>query len=434
MIEKEAEVVVIGGGISGCAIAYNLAKRGTKVVLLEKDTLAYEASGRTWGYVRQQGRHACEIPLMQESIKLWAELSQELNSEVDFIRGGNLLVAESEKDVEQFEESVKVAQGLGLNSTMVTPQRIQEIVPFLKKGPFIAGMWCPEDGHADPHKAVNAFANAAREYGAQIYTHCPVQGIELSGDRISHVVTDMGEIKTPILVCAAGVWAGQVAKMVGVEWPARVIRVSVARTKPVEPMGNRTAVWGPRLAFRQTGYGSFYMAPGHLMPVDHDIRLDALRNLKYWAPKAIEQRRLLRVHLTADLLRDLARSLPGSPTKKRPFAFSIGLKPTINYKQLEYVRRKFYEYVPSLAGIEIEHRWAGLIDLMPDAIPVLGETESPKGFIMASGFTGHGFALGPIVGRLISQLILDGKPSLPLDAFRHSRFAEGRVSAFKRLA
>lgn len=422
-MEKEAEVVVIGGGISGCATAYNLAKRGAKVILLEKGKLADEASGRTMGVVRQQGRQACEIPLMMESINIWGHLSEELQSEVDFIKGGNVWLAETPQDLEEMEESVKASQNYGLDSKMITLDEVRKLVPTLENE-FLAAMHSPRDGHADPVKTVLAFARAAQEHGAHIYENCAVQNIELQGGKIDGVLTDDGEIKTPTVVCVAGVWSAKLARMVGLQLPVKVGRFAMAATEPRPPLF-KAFLWGPRLGVRQTVDGSLHYCAGFRDPLDYDFTLDSFRDLRLWMPNLVKNRGLVKINVGSDLLKDLARTLPGSPTKKNPFAFSTGMEPKVNHKLVNKHLRLLEEFMPTLKGIKTVRTWSGLIDLTPDLIPILGNVERPRGFIIGAGFSGHGFALGPITGRIMSELALDGKTALPIEPFRYSRFIEG---------
>lgn len=165
----KTDVIVIGGGISGCATAYNLAKRGAHVILLEKGQIADEASGRTWGAVRRQGRQAPEVPLAIESLKLWDKLHEELGTETHFIRGGNLLLAGNARELADFENTVKITKEYGLESDIVTRERAREILPGLS-GKFVGGMYSPSDGYAHPVKTTTAFARAAQENGATVRT------------------------------------------------------------------------------------------------------------------------------------------------------------------------------------------------------------------------------------------------------------------------
>ncbi|MEE9199221.1 MAG: FAD-binding oxidoreductase [Dehalococcoidia bacterium] len=431
-MEKRAEVVVIGGGISGCAIAYNLAKRGAQVVLLEKGQIADEASGRTWGAVRRQGRQAPEVPLAMESLKLWGQLSEELGSETHFIRGGNLLLAGDDKELADFQETVKITKQLGLESDIVDRKRIiEEIVPGIQ-GTFVGGMYSPSDGYAHPVKTTNAFAQAAQEHGAKIYTRCPVERIETTDGKVRSVVTDKGEIETDTVVNAAGVWAARLARTCGVKIPMRIIRTHVTITEP-KPDFTSPLVWTPGVSFRPTVDGNILLGAGGKIPVDHDIDLSSIQDFTLFRKGFFQFRKQIKIHVGRPLLNDIMSRLPGTAIHGRFFASTVGVEPEVNWDSIRKMREAFFEHMPHLRGLRFVKTWAGWIDLTPDIIPILGEVPGVKGLILATGFSGHGFALGPITGRVISELVLDGKPSLPLDDFRLSRFKEKGVAAIRRL-
>lgn len=433
MLEKETEVAIIGGGISGCATAYNLAKRGIKVVILDKGEVAFEASGRNMGVVRQQGRHPGEIPLMMECIRIWEHLDQELNAETDFIQGGNMLLAETEEDLKEFEESVKITQSLGLNSNILSPQEVRKVVPDLV-GNFLAAMYSPKDGHADPEKATRAFARAAQEYGAKLYTNCAVLNIDLKGGRVSGLDTDLGRIEAPAVLCAAGVWTPKLLGKLGIFMPTRVVSNSGGLTEPVPPKF-RPWIMANSAGFRQTAGGGIYFGTGYRYPLDYDIGLDSLKDLSIWLSRLAENRGVIKLHLSLGHLKeDIEERLPFLSRGKRPRALRSVMEPKVNHKALEDVRSAMTRLMPSLKGLRVVKTWAGFWDLTPDMIPVLGEVKQPKGLFVAAGFSGHGFALGPITGRILSELIVDGRSSLPIDAFNPSRFVKGqKVPPIKRV-
>lgn len=427
MIRKEADVVVVGGGISGSAAAYNLAKRGAKVVLLEKGEIASEGSGKTGAAVRQQGRHPSEIPLMVESMKIWERLSEELHSEIDFVQGGNMFLAQTEDEVAELERAVRDAHASGLKDVKIlTPEETRKIIPHIE-GQIAAAMFSPRDGHSDSVKTTAAFANAAKEYGAQIYTGCVASDVLLKGGKVSGIATNLGEIKTPVVVIAAGVWATRLAETVGVHIPVKIIRYTLAETNPFPPLF-KAYIRGPYSSARQTVGGTIRLGGGFKGAVDYDIGFDALEDLNYWLSRLSMHRKLVKMHLDGQVMaREIKRVQPFSRAARVSGRFPMIAEPTFNRKLIDGKLKTLTSLMPVLKGAQIAKAWAGFVDLTPDMLPVLGAVERPKGLILAAGFSGHGYALGPITGRLISELILDGKPSLAIDAFRQSRFAEGKV-------
>ena len=425
MADQQADVIVIGGGIAGCATAYYLAKRNANVILLEKGEIADEQSSRAWGFVRQQGRSPAEIPLMMASNQMWQSLSEELNSDIEWVQEGLLALAPDDAMMEKFRRWLQVGQGYGVDTRLVTSQEVKELVPALA-GQWAGGMYTPSDGHAEPRKATTAFARAAQEHGVNINTSCPVQGLEVTGGRVTGVVTDGGVIRAPVTVCAAGAWSFRLAQQVGLALPQQAVRATVAETLPAPPLTN-IGLWVPDLGLRQRPDGSCYIAAGPV--ADYDVTLESFRHLRMFLPNYLRNRGFFQVHLGQDLIKDVARVIRNPINRKRPFPVGVGVEPQPSEKAVSRALRRFHELFPSQASLGLQRVWAGRIDVTPDLLPVLGEVEEPKGLIFATGFSGHGFGMGPIIGRLVSELILDGKTSLDTYPFRLSRFAEG---AWKR--
>ncbi len=420
MEKNEADVVVIGGGIAGCATAYYLAKRNAKVVLIEKGDIADEQSGRAWGFVRQQGRSPAEIPLMLACNRMWRELPAELNADVEWVQGGLLALAPDEQMMEEYRAWLQIGEEHGVDARLLSRKEIKDLIPPLE-GDWPGGMYTASDGHAEPVKATTAFARAAQELGAQIYTSCPVEQVEVAAGQVTGVVTNRGTITAPVVVCAAGAWSAKLARGLGISLPQQAVRATVAETVPAPPI-TRVGLWAPDLGFRQRPDGSCYIAAGPI--ADYDVTLDSLRHWRLFLPNYMKNRGFFKVRVGSELLKDIARSLPRSPAKKRPFPVGVGEEPRPNQKSVERGMRSFSRMFPAHSGLGVQRVWAGRIDVTPDLLPVLGEVDQPKGFIFATGFSGHGFAMGPITGVLISELILDGKASLDLSPFRFSRFKE----------
>jgi glycine/D-amino acid oxidase-like deaminating enzyme len=231
-------------------------------------------------------------------------------------------------------------------------------------------------------------------------------------------------VRTSTVVCAAGAWSTRLARTLGLSLPQRWVRGTVARTTPAPPV-TACAVWGPGVAFRQRRDGSFNIAAGGAL--DHDVTLDSLRQVRFFLPSYWKNKALFRFHVGRPLLASLAAVLPGSAARRRPLVWDRGLEPAPNPAKVQRSLAELQRVLPSLPALGIARSWAGYIDTAPDLVPVLGEVTSLRGFLLATGFSGHGFAMGPIAGRLVSELIVDGKPSLDIGAFRFSRFAEGAV-------
>src|SRR5215470_9117758 len=422
-MERAADVVVVGAGIVGCATAYFLTRRGARVVVVERGSVAGEQSRKNWGFVRQQGRDPVELPLVVEANRLWQGLERELGADIEWVQGGNLALAADEARLARFEAWLPIAREFGLDTRLLRARDLASVVPGLV-GAWVGGLHTPGDGHADPEKTTDAFARAAVADGATLHLQCAVQAVTTHAGAVAGVVTEQGEIRAPVVVCAAGAWSSRLTRTLGLDLPQRWVRGTVARTTPA-PAVTACAVWGPGVAFRQRRDGSFNIAAGGAL--DHDVTLDSLHQLRFFLPNFWKNRTLFRFHVGRPLLRSLAATLPGSAARRQPLVWDRGRDPQPNPVKVRRSLAELQRVLPALPPLGIARQWAGYIDAAPDLVPVLGEVPGLRGFVLATGFSGHGFAMGPIAGRLVSELIVDGKPSLDLTAFRFSRFAEGAV-------
>lgn len=423
-MRQTADVVVIGGGIVGCSAAYYLAKRGLSVTLLERGDVAIEQSGRNWGFVRQQGRHPYELPLMIEGNAIWQNLESELEADIEWFQGGNLGLAVDEERLARFEEWQGLAREHGLDTRILAPGQVRELIPLMR-GQWAGAMYTPSDGHADPTKATRALARAAVRAGATIRTNCAVEEILLAGGRVTGVHTEVDEIQSNHIVCAAGAWSTRLARSVGLRLPQRSVRATVQLTSPA-PKLTESGVWADGVSFRQRRDGRLVVAGGG--GADYDVTLELFRHARQFLPSYWKNRSLFRFHVGRPLLRDVVAGLPGTDRHAHPYSFRNAVEPPPNRTKARLALERFRELFPSLGSIETEQTWAGYIDATPDAVPVIDALDSPRGFIFATGFSGHGFALGPIAGRLVSELIVDGKPSLDIRGLRFSRFAENDLA------
>lgn len=428
---QETDIAIIGGGIVGCAVAYNLARRGAKVVLLEKGRFGDEQSSRNMGAVRQQARDPVETPLMMECIRIWKELEPELEADIEWVQGGNLGLAADDAEMARFEEAFQTAQQFGLDSRLVSSAEIKQMVPRMEST-WRGGLFTASDGHASPGKASEAFVQAAGRHGAVLEPYCAVEGFEQSNGRISAVLTGKGRLKVGAVVCAAGAHSFKLARMLGLDLPIRVVRSTVAETEPLPPI-TKAHVWGEGFVIRQRPNGQVHLNFHSSRAGEYDITLDSFRHLRLFLPVFLQNRTLLRVRVGKALLADILRRLPGAQARRRPFSHTVDVEPATNPRTVERCRETFSKHFPGLGEVPIHRTWAGNIDCTPDLLPVLGPVSEVAGFYFATAFSGHGFAMGPLMGRLLTEWILDGKPSLDLHAMRYTRFAEGDIRIPKNL-
>lgn len=426
--DTRADVVIIGAGIVGCCIAYYLAKKGLNVVIVEKGEVAGEQSSRAWGWVRQQGRNPREIPLVMFAKQLWTGLSDEIGADVEWIEGGSLKLAYTDDDLSEFEAWAREARDLGLDTTVLSREAVKREIPALS-GPFLGGIYTPDDGQTEPRRATEAIANAARENGVSLRTSHTVERLEVENGAIKAVVTENGRIETDKVVCAAGAWTAKVARMIGVKVPQRVVKGTVACTEPA-PFVSYCTVMTPEVTFRQKQDGTFYISNG--THSDYYIDLEALRDVGLFMRNFLRIRKRTSIHLGKELIDDIFRVLPGSPARARPFAHTIGVEPKPNTDFVDRSIRHLRRLLPSVGRLEVRRTWAGRIDASPDATPILGEAPGVKGFYVATGMSGHGIAMGPGVGLVMSQLIMGETPSVDLHPFRLSRFKQNDSADWRK--
>jgi len=424
-MERKADVAVIGGGIVGCAAAYYLAKQGLRPVVFEKGRIAGEQSSRNWGFVRQQGRDPAEVPLMMASNRIWRGLEEELDADLEWTQGGNLVVAETQEKLGLFEQWLEVAKTHQLDSRLLTRVEIERLIPGIKTD-VLGALYTPSDGHAEPAKVAPAIARAAERLGAVIHTDCAVLAIEVKGGAVSGVVTEKGIFSAEAVICASGAWTSRLLSRLGVSLPQLWMRGTVARTTAVPKEVTKMGVWAG-LAFRQRRDGTFNIAAGG--SADHDIMFDSLRHGPAFLDAFRRNRAFLRLNVTGRLFEHL-------PGRFSQGAFEAELKrnraldPPANPRLVADALRRLRETFPNLGRIAVERSWAGYIDFTPDMIPVIDRLDRPRGLVIAAGLSGHGFGMGPIVGRLAAELAQGSRASLDVAAFRLARFSDGsRIEA-----
>jgi sarcosine oxidase subunit beta len=382
---RPTDVVIIGGGISGAAAAYELAGDGARVTLVEQGDLASMASGWTLAGVRQSGRHPAELPLAIAAVARWATLADELGADVEYRREGNLRLARTVEQVAEIERVVATGRAQGLDLAFLPDNRsIREIAPALSEA-ILAASYCPTDGHANPTKTVAAFAEAAKRRGATIRTGTTVTGIAAHSGKVAGVRTSIVDIPADVVVVAAGVHSPALVAPFGIDLPFRIDVVPAIQTIPLPPLlAPVLGVAGADLAGRQQVDGRLRFTGG-ARPWRHSLD-------------------------------DLA----AGDDLVQPTAADIA----------DVVARVSH-VLPAFADAPVARVWGGLLDSTPDALPILERSSRVEGLVVAAGFSGHGFCLGSVTGRIVRDLVVDGRSSLPIEPFGSSRFASirGREAA-----
>lgn len=369
------DVIVIGGGITGCAAAEVLARRGLGVTLLERRAVASMASGWTLAGVRQSGRHPAELPLARAAVEIWGTLDARLGCSVDYRRKGNLRLARTPEEVEVIRALVAQQRAMGLDLTFLPDNAaVRAVAPAISRD-VLAASFCPSDGHADPVKATRGFAAAARRAGADIREGVTVRNIRVEHGRACGVETDQGFVPAGAVIAAAGVNTPALLEPLGLCLPVAVKLVSVVQTEPVAPCFDQVfGVANADCAGRQQVDGRFRFTNG----------------LGDW---------------TGDAAGWTEEGL-------RPSADDVAALVALVARVL-----------PAVAAVPVARCWGGLIDLTPDALPVLDRAPGIAGLVIAAGFSGHGFCLGPVSGEIAADLATDRTSPHDLSPFAFGRFA-----------
>lgn len=418
-LPASTDVVVIGGGIIGVCTALFLAQKGIPVVLCEKGEIAHEQSGRNWGWVRVMGRDPAEIPLSLESQRLWSQMNELTGEETGFRRAGIVYTCDDEKAVQVYEEWLEHARPYQIESRLLGPNEIESVLPGVTRR-FAGALHTPTDARAEPQLAVPAMARGAQRLGATILTQCAVRGVETSAGRVSGVVTERGRISCRSVVLAGGAWSRLFCGNMGIDFPALKVLGSVLRTKPLE--GPPTvATGGSDYAFRKRLDGGYSIAQrGATMA---EIIPDSFRLFPDFFPSLIKQRHELRLRIGSRFIEEWKLPRRWRMDEVSPFERVRTLDPEPVGSILAEAKSNLTKAFPAFASMQEAGRWAGLIDVTPDAVPVMSELDHLPGFFLATGFSGHGFGIGPGAGRMMADLVAGDTPALDHRPYTHKRFA-----------
>jgi glycine/D-amino acid oxidase-like deaminating enzyme len=418
---QKADVVIIGAGIVGISTAWFLARQGVSVIVCEKGHVAGEQSGRNWGWVRQQGRDPRELPMMIDSMNIWRTLAQDIGEDIGFTQGGCLFTARKEKDLQSFHDWLEIAKDFNLDTRVIDGAEVQRQVEG-SSADWLGAMFTASDGRAEPHKATPAIARAAAREGASILTSCAVRGIESSAGRVSAVITEHGVIRTPTVLCAAGAWTSTFCRSLGISVPQLRVRGTVARTAPARELmkGN---IFDEKLGIRRRKDGGYTVAHGSIL--DHSITPATFRYAFKFLPALLQEFKVLRLSIGRDFFDELTAPRHWRLDDVSPFEKTRVLNPPPNAKILAAIRRNMGELFPALADVPLVESWAGMVETSPDVVPMIGEVGDVAGFHIATGFSGHGFGIGPGAGRALAAMLTGAEHTVDLTPFRLSRFFDG---------
>ncbi len=428
-IPVSAEVVIIGGGIVGVSTAWFLIKQGVNVVLCEKGHIAGEQSGRNWGWVRQQSRDAREMPMMVESLKIWRTLADEIGEDVGFKQTGCLYAARDDDKLEQYAAWLPTAKEYGVDTRIISGEEVVQHV----RGAAVTwkgGLYTASDGCAEPHKAVPAIARAAKRNGATILTACAVRGLETEGGRVSAVVTEHGAIKTPVVLCAAGAWSSIFCRSLGISLPQINVRGTVVRTAPGENVLDG-CLWEDTTGIRRRQDGGYTVANSAFL--DHSISPSTFRHAFKFLPVFRQEFTSLNLSIGRDFIKEWTTPKQWRLDAESPFEKIRVLNPDPNPRAITGIRKSLETVFPQLADIEILESWAGIVESTPDVVPVIEESDAIPGFHIATGLSGHGFGIGPGVGKATAGMLTGTDTGMDLSEFRLSRFFDGTAIRLQQL-
>ena len=390
-LPTRASVVVIGGGVMGLSTAYHLARAGVPdVVLVEQSELGSGSTCKAAGGVRAQFSDAVNIELGRRSLEAFESFGRDFDQEIDLHQVGYLFLLEHPEQVEAFERHVALQNELGVDSRMIDVAEAKRLSPLIETDGLLAAAWSPRDGHCTPESVVLGYAGAARRAGARLVRGCPVTGIatdaatdtatdtatddSTGGTAITAVETSRGTIRTDTVVCAAGAWSRRIGEMVGVDLPVEPVRRQILTTEPMAGLD-------PRTPFTIDFSTSFYFhaeGPGLLLGMsdpDEQPGFDLGRS-DDWLPRlgdAIERR------------------------------------------------------APRIAEAGLASGWAGLYEMTPDHNALVGEAQEVSRFLYATGFSGHGFLMGPAIGEVVRDLYLGHRPVVDVAGLDVRRFADSTL-------
>ncbi|MCT7377995.1 NAD(P)/FAD-dependent oxidoreductase [Chelativorans salis] len=417
------DVIVIGGGVVGVSAALFLAERGLRVVLCEKGRIAGEQSSRNWGWIRKMGRDPAELPLMIESARLWARLVPELGNDIGYRACGITYLAETEEQLAAHAAWLEKVHPFQLDTALLSAAETDALLGREDRR-FKGALHTPSDAAAEPSLAVPAMARHAAKLGVTVLENCAVRTVERAGGRVSGVVTERGEIACQAVILAGGVWSRTFLENLGLGLPQLAVKSSVLRTAPA-PQISPGALGAAGASVRRRLDGGYTIARSGA--AEFQLIPAAFRHFGAFLPVLRQRWRIMKIRAGRDFFGPLG-AVRWRADETSPFEKVRVLDPEPDGKLLGEVMASARALHPQLAEARPVQSWGGMIDVMPDELPVVDTPLGWAGLLIATGLSGHGFGIGPGVGLMAAQTVLGEEPLVDPAPFALSRF-ERRAAA-----
>ena len=378
---KTADVVIIGAGVMGASIAFNLARRGvTNVAVLEKNFIAAGATGKSSACVRQHYSTEVGARMVMHSLEIFRNFSEIVGGTAGFVKTGYLMGV-GERDHQALKKVIAMQQAVGIKTSLLSAKEIREIEPRVSTHDLAAGAWEPDSGYADPSDTTNAFMRRARELGVRLYQNTQVTGLKTTGGAIAEVTTSGDSFSAPAVINAAGVWGDRIGAMLGIHIPITVCRHQIRLIKrPQAASARHPMFYDFEHQFYSRPEGRDLTLIGTLDPAEINDRID-------------------------------------------PDGYNDG----VDSEQTPDVVAALCDRFPSFEAGHLHSGYSGPFDVTPDWHPIIDEAPGVRGFYLALGFSGHGFKLSPAVGEMVAELVINGRRAeSDVSTFRYSRFAENQ--------
>lgn len=418
-LPDSVDVVIIGGGVIGVTTAWFLRQHGHSVLVCDKGRVSGEQSSRNWGWVRAMWRDPDEVPIALDAIDCWEQFQAELGDGIGFHRGGIVGLAETDEELAEFEAWMAIARANDMDTRMLAAGELAAIIDT-GAGGWKGGIITPSDARAEPFTAVKTIAKALQARGGLLRENCAVRTVEYEAGRVTGVATEHGTVRTQSVVCAAGAWSKLFLANLGIELPQLAVHATVARTEPAPELFAGNAAF-PDFFMRRRKDGGYTVTTEW---TEHRIGCDSFRYFRAFGPSR-KQATSVGVRLGRD------PTQAGFPRRKwgaetlSPFEKTRVLNPEPSARAVRRIEAHMVKRVPALEGVKLAETWAGMIDATPDVVPVIDRVPGHDGLFVATGFSGHGFGIGPGAGRVAARLVTGDDPGYDLSRFRFSRFSDG---------